>query len=471
MTRLRDYFTWASLMAFAITTCTIAEAQTENKQTPDTKMVAYCLNGDTISGHCTSVNEHAITLKPSYTKQAIELQHSQILYLEPKNKHGYNDDSLTGHEAKVQLKHRYGFEGEHETVSGSIQQIDDHLITIKPQYAESIKIDRSLIHSIHVIRPESRIYSQVIDLDEWQSFGDPTGWVETDKGVISRNQDGRIAKEFELPDLVRLSLEIDWKKRLGVSLYLFASSADRPTPLNAYELRLQHSYMYMSKTVNGVQVAQPHRIKHTNYSHKSQLTHIEILMNRMTGSFITFLNGTLVHTFQDPNPTPGVMGGAIYILNGYNEPIRFKQLNIEHWNGNSDATQKQFASPSTIKESRESIHLINGDIVPGIISGVGGQQLQLNTQFSPSLNIPLERVHKIDQHAEENQPKAEQHDCRLIFKNDDQWIVQINSLDERKLHVTNKAFGVTEIDTSSLRKVEFNIYNDRINATRYSENW
>lgn len=229
--------------------------------------------------------------------------------------------------------------------------------------------------------------------------------------------------------------------------------------------------MYMSKTVDGVQVAQPHRIKHTNYSHKSQVTQIDILMDRKTGTFITFLNGTLVHTFTDPNPSPELMGGGIYILNSYNEPIRFKHLSIEHWNGNSDSTKKQYAIPTSISQSQETIQLINGDIVPGTATSVEDGDVIVDTEFSPQLRIPIDHIYKLESQAAPNQPKAEQHDVRITFSNGDQWIVEMLSLKNNTLTATNKAFGECEINLQAVKKLEFNIYDNQINATRHSKNW
>lgn len=381
-----------------------------------------------------------------------------------------NKPQVKDHVAILELEDRFGYEGEHGTLQGQLDELTEKSLTLSTDYAGSLTVDRSLVKSISITNSTTSLYTGPKSIEEWNAFGEAGTWKFSNSSLISNASRGSIAQDVGLPDKALLTFNLSWKVRPGLSLYLFADKADDEQPSSYYEIRLNSNYMYMQKSTPLDSSRQLAKMPNTQLSFDSQSAEVAIYMDKNKGIFHVFVNGEKTYTFTDHSPSPEGFGSSIFFRNDNESRMLIKEIQVENWT-NAIPTEEDQKAYSKLSGEGQKILLANGDAVIGQIGEISNGLLSIETKYTP-LKIPLAGVR--DLHlppVEENHPKAERNDIKAYF-HDGGWVmIDVVKIDNSQIRGKNKAIGPCEFDIRAFKKLEFNVYEKPHQKLRQKDTW
>ncbi|MFC5051485.1 hypothetical protein ACFPK9_12810 [Rubritalea spongiae] len=424
----------------------------------------HFVNGDTLSGKLLQLEEDSVTFQADALIEQIDFDRPQILKLtlphSPENTETHN----ASHLAVLTLEDRFYPKGERDQLKGKLLQITDDFVELHTTYAGVLKVDRSLIYSLDIKNPENITYSGPNSMEEWNVIGTTPSWTFANKALVTGLNDNSVAIELDFPKLSHLSFTVDRKKNIDLSVLLFADSVDTENPSNYYDLTINSNYLSMRKYVEKGRSEALTRISSSRATTLGEKIPYNIYADLNSGEFHIFVSGELIASFSDPAPDAASMGNALHFRSHRGYEMRIRDIKLAQWNGTLPTVEDSSNSP--VDDSGNLIKLSNGDALAGEIKKTDELNIKVETKHA-AFDVPISSISSIHlTPKEENHPRADTYDLKAYFKSGGWIILDPISLDSETLVGNHEAIGDVSFDLDAFDKIEFNIYDRKLNKLR-----
>ena len=195
-----------------------------------------------------------------------------------------------------------------------------------------------------------------------------------------------------------------------------------------------------------------------------------IYVDKVKGSIHVFINGNLINTFLDPNPSPDKFGTGVHFISGENKPTKISKISLSKWSGNMPSNKDRDAF-AKLKGSGQRILLRNGDAIIGKTGSIDKGLMNIETEFGP-MKLRVAGMRTIDlSDTPEDGPKMYKEDIKLYLKEGGWIIVKPISLSGSKLTAFHQAFGENIFDLNAFKTIDLHVYSDKHNNARKTDDW
>jgi hypothetical protein len=425
-------------------------------------------NGDSLSGTVLSLKEDAFSFQSDVLREETLFDRKQLLKISLPEDSENKETIAPVHQAIITLEDRFYPKGDRDQLKGELIGITDDTVEINTSYAGKLSIDRSRNYSLAVINRKHLVYSGPNSLDEWNELGTPSSWSFSNKSLITGLNDSSIAIELDFTTRSHLSFTVDKKKNIDLSVLLFADDASTENPSNYYDLTINGNYLNMRKYIEKGSSRALQRDPIARSSIPSDTLQYDIYADLDTGTFHIYTNGELRAKFSDPTPEPKVMGKALHFRTHRGYEMRIRDINLSKWNG---TLPLDFVDDSTNAEDGENlVQLANGDSLAGEIGKTKEEKITIHTDHA-EFDVPISAITSIHlSPKEENHPRADRYDLKAYFKSGGWIILDPISLNADQLVGNHEAIGNVTFDLNAFSKIEFNVYDRKLNKLR-ADTW
>lgn len=431
----------------------------ENEELPKGRI--FLKNGDKLRGEAIEFNKNnQILFQANKLKKAATFPLQNVLTLKF-NKQA-NNTQIKKVIARVEMNNRFN-EPSGDVLLGDLHQVNEGHIILDTEYAGRITIKRSMVKSFKIIHQGSGSYYGPNNIDEWQTIQGNDSWKFQDGSLISNRINDCIGQNISLHSSAHIAFNVKYEKSLQFSTILYSNEPSKKHPKFGYLLSLTDNNANISiidqKNINKQRFGgrQGASLK-TNTIKKS--AYIEIFSDTSLGIFTIYIDGKQECSLQTDGLNIDSSNSGISFINNASNKVTLSDISISPWAGD---LPKQKLNEG--KDKAHHITLKNGDQVPGDIGKVAESHIMIDTEYTP-IRIPIERIKSFNLETTEEQPIKKRGDVSLWFHNGGRLTMKLNNMTKEKIKGYGQAFGDIEINTSSLSRLDFDIYNDALQSDR-----
>lgn len=432
-------------------------------------------NDDLISGKLKALGENSLLWESDILAEpaTFDLDHVLDLTLNAENK-----APESSHVAMLTLKNG-------DQVHGQLGGIDEDHIDLNTWFAGPMQFGRSMVSSIDIQGGGSLHYRGPKNIDGWIQQPEQS-WEYKRQSFISRKA-GSIAREKLLPEQFSISFTVERKSdQLDLKLMLFSTDVDNSYPRSGYELSFQRSSIYLrsGKTRNFL------GSDHSRELSQNDKALIEVRASSKTGKVVLLINGKVAEVWSDPGVESNDFGTGLHFIAGSNQVIRISNIKIAPWDGRIEhlpqprgmRIQRGNAEPQPkpddkAEEETGRMKLANGDSLEGEVSSVDEGLITLKTPLG-EIKLPIERLRSLNlEGLGTSEAKRESRDIRAYFADGSILVFRLDQVDGNRIvgssqhFSTQSRFGSADFKLSAINRIEFDIYNEKLDALRSSRDW
>ncbi len=425
-------------------------------------------NDDQISGKLKALGDESLVWESDILAEpaTFDLQHVLNLTLNAENK-----APEAGHVAMLTLKNG-------DQIHGQLGGITDEAITIETWFAGVMKFRRTMVSKIEIEGSSSLHFRGPSSIEEWQQSPQDS-WEYKRQAFISRKM-GSIARDKILPDECTIAFTVERKSdQLDLKLMLFSNDVESSRPRSGYELSFQRSSVYLrsGKTRNFL------GSDHSRELSQNDKVRIEIRASRKTGKVVLVINGKVTEVWNDPGVDRNEFGSALHFISGNNQVMRISDIEIGPWDGRVDHlpqprgirvhrhNQVQPKPEPDEEDTKGRMQLANGDSLEGTVSTIEEGLITLETPLG-EIKLPVERLRSLNLNGlDTERAKRERGDIRAYFADGSTLVFRFLEVTDDKVKGSSQNFGEATFDLKAINRIEFDIYNEKLEALRSDRNW
>ncbi len=435
--------------------------------------VVRFVNNDQLSGKLESLSMDRLLWKSPILETPTAFFLKSVLDLNLVPKHPLHE---ARHEANLTLTNG-------DTINGQLLAVSDEAVELDTWFAGHLKFRRVMVKAIQINERPSYTYEGPIALSEWTQSNDPPGWSFQNAALIS-NTAGSIAKDVALADECRISFVAAWRGSFGLKLVFFSDQLNAESPPNGYEISFQQRAIFArsckTSATLGPGVSAP-------ALQENEKARIEVRASLKSGSIAVFIDGEIVGAWTDPDMAQNKVGRGIHFISINNSPVRISQIGIGPWDGvlekmpevNRPGGFRQFEgmeeepAPATAPEVSDSNRMIlrNGDSIAGEVIGIDGDIVKVKTPFK-DVKIPVAVLKSVAlKPMDLERCKRENGDVRAWFPDGTSIVFRLEAIQETTMTGYSQNFGTAEFQSAAFNRIEFNIYDRKLEDLRVMNKW
>jgi len=370
-----------------------------------------------------------------------------------------------------------------DSVSGQLVSISDEVIELDTWFAGRMKFRRVMVESVSINERPVYLYQGPKGIEEWTATGNPPAWSYKNAALIS-NTAGSIAKEINLPDACSITFDAAWRGALGLKLILFSDNIKSDNPSNGYEVSFHQKAIYARSCKTGATLGPGAIAPALQENEKAK---IEVRSSLKDGTLVVLVNGEVVGAWKDPEMAQNEHGRGIHFLTINASPVRIAQIGVAAWDGVVDKMpmprmaggfrqfefqeedQESVQPPAENKENR--MVLRNGDSIAGEVLGIAEDMITIKTPFR-EVKVPLEVLKSVAlKPVDLERCKRENGDVRAWFTDGTSLVFRLESYAGATITGYNQNFGTAEFEIAAFNRIEFNIYDRKLDDLRVVNQW
>lgn len=395
--------------------------------------------------------------------------------------------SLNGNPQQVESDHYavatikpHLFKTHNDSLRGQLVSIDDDTVVLDTWYAGRLTLDRSLVKTLNIFEQAPTSYHGPSGPKGWvhpnHASDDP--WIFGKNTMTSTSRYGA-ARKIKVPQLTKLSFNIAWKDTPYFKVLFLSNEGENDSPSERYELSVYSIRITLNRRLENMGDLKVFQERPKNLR-SSKNAKIDIYIDRSEeGVNAVYLDGNKIGTWTNFDDTK-MKGEWLHFIPGQSSsPIRISQISVSDWSGNlplnetedekEDSEDKENkASDAEPQTDDKSIRLGNGDIIIGKIKQIVDTTVTLSSKYG-ELKVPVQRLRSIELSTPEDAEKEdrmEAGDVRAWFHEGGYVTIKMHSFDGKKIKGYSQVYGDAEFDASAFEKIEFNIWNEKINTIR-----
>ncbi|RYD37213.1 MAG: hypothetical protein EOP87_03990 [Verrucomicrobiaceae bacterium] len=374
-----------------------------------------------------------------------------------------------------------------DTVKGEIASVTDDAIELDTWFAGRLKFPRVMVREVKIADRPRLLYSGPTSLEGWTLSTEPTPW-KYRSGAFLSVEPGGIARDMELPDGFRLSFDATWRNQFHLTVIVYSDDASTDQPENGYEINFRGRSVQVQRCGGNPNFLQPQAsVQELLQDEKAK---IEIRASSRTRTLALYVNGRIIETWKDEGMDPDALGRTVHFVCHDNGRLKVSNMELSAWDGVVDETPPpgggmgnrfrniemfgdEQSEPRPVKDrSLEGrMMLRNGDSVAGEVLSISEGIITLKTSFD-EIRLPVARFRNIAlKPASLEEPKRMIGDVRATLVDGSSLVFRLESFEKDKLRGFSQNFGTADFDLKAFSRLEFNIYNPKLDGLRAKEEW
>lgn len=426
-------------------------------------------NNDRLSGELESISSTSLVWKcpifrqpaPFFLKDVVDL----TLIPQP-------TETTATHEATVTLTNG-------DVLCGQLISVADGTIELDTAFAGKLKLNRPMIATIKIREREALIYHGPTGIEDWQQSGDRPSWTYQHPSLRSTVK-GSIGRDVKLPDECRISFDISWQDSLSFDFVFFSKDPAASKPTTGYSMKFRQRAISLINCKTLSSLGKAANSPNAAPLQENEKAHIEIKASRKSGKFGVFVDGLLVNTWTDPDVVKRGSSPAIHLINPGSSQPQISKIEVAAWDveatplgdpqaevdrdNDDDEGIQPATAPEELKPGR--MDLRNGDSVEGEITGITGSAVTIKTPFR-EIKLPIEALRSVVlKPTDPERCKREGGDVRGWFPDGSSVVFRLDAAKDQVLTGFSQNFGTAPFKISSFSRIEFNIYDPKLETIR-----
>ena len=437
------------------------------------KSVVRFVNNDQLSGKLESLSTDRLLWKSPILEAPTSFFLKSVLDLNLAPEHPIRD---ARHEALLTLTNG-------DTVNGQLLAVSDDAIELDTWFAGHLKFRRVMVKSIQINERASYIYQGPTGIEGWTQSNDPPDWTYQNSALISTAA-GSVAKDVNLPDECRISFDAAWRGSFGLKLVFFSDQLKAESPPNGYEISFQQRAVFARSCKTSATLGPGATASALQENEKAK---IEVLASLKTGAIAVYVNGEIIGAWTDPDMAQNKVGRGIHFVTINASPVRISQIGVGPWDGviekmpepNRPGGFRGFegmedeSSPAVAEEEDKGNRMIlrNGDSIAGEVLGINDDIITIKTPFK-DVKIPVALLKSVAlKPMDPERCKRENGDVRAWFPDGTSIVFRLESIGEKIITGYNQNFGTADFKIAAFSRIEFNIYDRKLEDLRVMNKW
>lgn len=457
-----------SLLTFALTfplpICAIAD---------EFKSVVRFVNNDQLSGRLESLSTDRLIWKSPILEAPASFFLKSVLDLNLAPEHPIRNSR---YEALLTLTNG-------DTVNGQLLAVSDETVELDTWFAGNLKFRRVMVKAIEINERPSFIYHGPTGIEDWTQSSDPPDWSYQNSALIS-SAASSVAKDVNLPDECCISFEAAWRGSFGLKFFFFSDQLKAESPPNGYEISFQQRAIFARSCKTGATLGPGGTAPVLQENEKAK---IEVRASLKSGSIAVFVNGEIFGAWTDPDMAQNKVGRGIHFVTINSSPVRISQIGVGLWDGVIDEMpepqrpggfrafegMEDEPSPPAAEKVDEGNRMIlrNGDSIAGEVLGINDDIVTIKTPFK-DVKVPVAVLKSVAlKPADLERCKRENGDVRAWFPDGTSLVFRLESITEKTITGYNQNFGTADFKIAAFSRIEFNIYDRKLEDLRVMNNW
>jgi len=369
-----------------------------------------------------------------------------------------------------------------DSVRGQIASVTDEAIEIDTWFAGRMKFPRLMVREVRITDRPELLFRGPSSLEGWTQT-EPAPWKYQASSFRSVSA-GSIGRDVELPSEFRLAFDAAWRDVFNLSVVLYSDDVSNENPENGYEVTFNRRSVRLQRCGNHSFIGSTQGARELQEDEKAR---VELRASSRTKTICFYVNGRLIEVWNDPTMDRESLGTGIQFVTQDNSRIKISGIEISSWDGVLDETPRgnafanrlremDFRGVEEKKEQDEEVPegrmlLRNGDSIKGEVLAIADGTIILKTSFD-EVKLPVSRFRSIALKAANlEEPKRENGDVRAWFMDGTSLVFRLESFDQGRISGYSQNFGTVSFDAKAFSRLEFNIYNPKLDPMREQGGW
>jgi len=439
----------------------------------EVKSTVRFINNDQLSGQLESLSLDRLVWKSPILEAPTSFFLNSVLDLSLPAEYGMHQAT---HEALLTLTNG-------DTISGQLVSVSDEVIELETWFAGTLKFRRVMVKSVVINERPVYLYQGPKGIEDWTVTGNPPAWSYQNAAFIS-NAVGSVAKDMNLPDACSITFDAAWRGSFGLKLILFSDDLDSDNPSNGYEVSFQQKAIFARSCKTGATLG-PGAIAPA--LQENEKARIEVRSNSKEGTVVVLVNGEVVGAWKDPELGQNKPGRGVHFATINASPVRISQVGVAAWDGviakmpepqppggfrQFDFHEdEQLATQEAAEPKENRMILRNGDSIAGEVVGINADIMTIKTKFR-DVKVPLEMMKSVAlKPVDLERCKRENGDVRAWFPDGSSIVFRLEAFNENTLTGYSQNFGTAEFKMAAFNRIEFNIYDRKLDDLRVMNKW
>lgn len=350
-----------------------------------------------------------------------------------------------------------------DVLEGVFAGCDGETVRVETGFSGALALSRTLVRRIEFLqRDPDAIYDGPSSLDGWtQGRSQFSGFSSTQKwayrnGAFYVNQSASIARDFKLPDKVRIDMDLRWQNSLNLAVALYTDTLlpvsllekEKEPPFGGfYSLQLR-SYVYLMAITqkDPIRVLEPVMLQELLMTNRA---HFSIFVNKQKKSIAISVNGNLGREWIDTNGFVGT-GTGLRLVHQDEGGVKLSNLRIAPWNGVLAVKQD-----APVSASQDVVTLRDGQTLIGRVRSVSQERLEQEV-IGAVLNQTLSRVREVKFAGTEGPaPTPRRGDVRVLFGQSARLTFHLTQWSDEAVTGTNLILGQVRLNPATCGSVQF----------------
>ncbi len=431
------------------------------------------INNDQLSGQLESLSVDRLVWKSPILEAPTPFFLNSVLDLRLPAESGMHQAT---HEALLTLTNG-------DSIAGQLLSVSDEMIELETWFAGILKFRRVMVKSVVINERPAYFYQGPKGIEEWKVTGNPPSWSYQNSAFISTAA-GSIAKDMNLPAMCSITFDAAWRGSFGLKLILFSDDLDSDNPSNGYEISFQQKAIYARSCKTGATLGPGAIAPALQENEKAK---IEVRSDSKNGTVVVLVNGEVVGAWKDPELGQNKPGMGVHFVTINASPVRISQIGVAAWDGLVDKMPvppppggfRQFdfhedeqLTTQEAEETKESRMILrNGDSIAGEVVNITADIITIRTKFK-DVKVPLQVMKSVAlKPVDLERCKRENGDVRAWFPDGASIVFRLEAFNGNTITGYSQNFGTAEFKLAAFNRIEFNIYDRKLDDLRVMNKW
>ena len=379
-----------------------------------------------------------------------------------------------GHEAEVTLTNG-------DLLRGQLISVADDAVELDTWVAGRLKLNRLMISDIRISERPELIYRGPTGLDGWTQSGDKPAWIYQNSEFRSESA-GSIARDVKLPDECSIAFDATWRGSFGLELDFFSNDLATDRPTSGYAMSFRQRFISLRSCKNQRSLGNAPNALALQENEKA---HIEVRASLKSGKICVLVDGRLIEVWTDPNVIRNGVGRGIHFVSLNSSPVQISRIEVAAWDGEvgeipdpevvaglgEQDTDEIPQSAPVEKLMAGRMELRNGDNLAGEVLGIADGIITVKTPFR-EVKLPIQVLRSISLKAANlERCKRENGDVRGWLADGSSIVFRLEDVKEGTLMGSSQNFGTAGFRLSAFSRIEFNIYDPKLEDIRAANGW
>ena len=379
-----------------------------------------------------------------------------------------------GHEAEVTLTNG-------DLLRGQLISVADDAVELDTWVAGRLKLNRLMISDIRISERPELIYRGPTGLDGWTQSGDKPAWIYQNSEFRSESA-GSIARDVKLPDECSIAFDATWRGSFGLELDFFSNDLATDRPTSGYAMSFRQRFISLRSCKNQRSLGNAPNALALQENEKA---HIEVRASLKSGKICVLVDGRLIEVWTDPNVIRNGVGRGIHFVSLNSSPVQISRIEVAAWDGEVGEIPDPEAVAGLGEQDTDEIprsapveklmagrmELRNGDNLAGEVLGIADGIITVKTPFR-EVKLPIQVLRSISLKAANlERCKRENGDVRGWLADGSSIVFRLEDVKEGTLMGSSQNFGTAGFRLSAFSRIEFNIYDPKLEDIRAANGW